>query len=70
MKNCEIRWCDAVQLKKLESLQLCALKWILGCSSYVCNELGIERLEYQLIKLRLKWFGNVIVHKNVNIIGK
>eukprot|EP00122_Pirum_gemmata_P010251 Pgem_evm1s9471 len=68
-------WCDDVQLKKLESLQLCVLKWILGCSdktssSYIRNELGIVKLEYQLIKLRLKWFGNVIVPKNVNIIGK
>eukprot|EP00122_Pirum_gemmata_P020258 Pgem_evm1s18944 len=73
--SCEIWWCDAVQLKKLESLQLCGLKWILGCSdttssSYVRNELGIEKLEYQLIKLRLKWFAIVIAHKNVNIIGK
>eukprot|EP00122_Pirum_gemmata_P007822 Pgem_evm1s7195 len=45
--SCEIWWCDAVQLKKLECLQLYVLKWILGCSnttssSYVRNELVID----------------------------
>eukprot|EP00122_Pirum_gemmata_P009647 Pgem_evm1s8904 len=59
----------------LKSLQLCVLKWVLGWSdttpsSNVRNELGIEKLEYQLILLRRKWFDNITVHKNANIVDK
>lgn len=69
MYAAEIWWGDKSQIELLERLQLKVCKWIIGCSSktvsdVVRNELGVGKLEHQMIIAKLKWFGLTRVGKN------
>ena len=74
MYGSEIWWCDKAQMRKIEGLQLRMCKWIIGCcektaSEVVYHELGVQRLEYQLAKNKLKWAGKVCTESNELLSG-
>ena len=57
------------QAKALESIQLCACKYILGCSGRTCDEpvhadLGLTTLRYRRDFRKLKWYSKVMSMKD------
>ena len=58
--GCEVWNANKCQAKALESIQLRACKYILGCSMTTCDEpvladLGLEALKYRIDFRKLKW---------------
>ena len=59
--GCEVWNTGKFQAKALESIQLCACKYILWCSFKVCDEpvcadLGLETLKSRRDLCKLKWY--------------
>ena len=62
--GCEVWSANKSQAKALESIQLRACKYILGCSVTTCDEpvradLGLETLKYRRDFRKLKWYRKV-----------
>ena len=62
--DCEVWNANHSQAKALESIQLCACRYILGCSVTTCDEpvcadLGLETLKYRRDFCKLKWYHKV-----------
>ena len=59
--GCEVWNTNKCQARALESIQLRACKYILGCSVTTCDEpvladLGLETLKYRRVFRKLKWY--------------
>ena len=67
--GCEVWNTNKCQVKALESIQLCACKYILGCSVTTCDEpvranLGLKTLRYKRDYRKLKWYCKVLSVKD------
>ena len=63
--GCEVWSTNKCQDKALESIQLCACKYILGCSVTTCNEpvcadLGLESLKCRRDSHKLNWYRKIV----------
>ena len=63
--GCEVWNTNKCQAKALESIQLCACKYILGCSVTTCDEpvrlnQGLESLKYRRDFRKLKWYRKIM----------